>query len=135
AQLQRGLKIYQQVCSACHSLDMVAFRNLEDLGYEEGQVRAIAAGYQIQDGPDDQGEMFERAGKPSDYFPSPYANVEQAAASHGGAAPPDLSLIAKARGIERGFPQFVFDFFTQYAEGGPDYIYSLLTGYEDAPAD
>lgn len=133
AQLQRGLKIYQQVCSACHSLDMVAFRNLEDLGYSEAQVRTIAAGYQIQDGPDDQGEMFERAGKPSDYFPSPYANVEQAAASHGGAAPPDLSLIAKARGIERGFPQFVFDFFTQYAEGGPDYIYSLLTGYEDAP--
>src|SRR3990170_5809322 len=72
---------------------------------------------------------------PSDYFPSPFPNKEAAAAANNGAAPPDFSLIAKARGVERGFPLFVFDIFTQYAEGGPDYIHALLTGYEEeAPA-
>lgn len=130
-QLQRGFKIYREVCSSCHSLDLVAFRNLEDLGYSEAQVRAIAAEYEVEDGPDDTGEMFMRPAKPSDYFPAPFANPEQAAASNNGAAPPDFSLIAKARGAERGFPTFVFDIFTQYAEGGPDYIYALLTGYEE----
>jgi ubiquinol-cytochrome c reductase cytochrome c1 subunit len=134
AQLQRGLKVYKEVCSACHSMRLVAFRDLADLGYDDGQVKALAAEYTVQDGPNTDGEMFERPGRPSDRFPSPFPNVEAAAAANNGAAPPDFSLLAKARGIERGFPTFVFDVFTQYAEGGPDYIYSLLTGYEDAPA-
>src|SRR5690606_30839156 len=81
------------------------------------------------------GDMFERPGKPSDYFPAPFANPEQAAASNNGAAPPDLSLIAKARAVERGFPTFLFDVFTQYAEAGPDYIHALLTGYGEDPGE
>lgn len=132
-QLQRGFKIYREVCSACHSLDLVAFRNLEDLGYTEDQVRAIAAEYEVQDGPDEAGDMFTRPAKPSDHFPAPFANPEQAAASNNGAVPPDFSLLAKARAVERGFPTFVFDIFTQYAEGGVDYIHALLTGYQDPP--
>lgn len=132
-QLQRGLQVYKEVCSACHSLNLVAFRNLEDLGYSEAQVKGFASEYQIHDGPNDQGQMFDRPGKPSDYFPSPFPNVEAAAAANGGAAPPDLSLIAKARGVERGFPRFIFDIFTQYSEGGPDYIHALLTGFNEKP--
>ena len=134
-QLQRGLKVYTEVCSACHSMSLVSFRTLEGLGYSEAQVKAFAANYEVQDGPNGDGEMFARKAVPSDYFPSPYANHEAAAASNNGAAPPDMSLLAKARGITRGFPQFVFDIFTQYQEGGADYIYSLLTGYdEEKPA-
>lgn len=133
AQLQRGLKIYKEVCSACHSMKLVPFRTLEDLGYSEEQVKAFAAEYEVQDGPNGDGEMFTRKAVPSDYFPSPFPNDEAAAAANGGAAPPDMSLLAKARGVERGFPTFVFDIFTQYQEGGPDYIYSLLTGYQEAP--
>ncbi len=133
AQLQRGLKIYKEVCSACHSMKRVAFRNLEDLGYSEEQVKAFAAEYEVQDGPNAEGEMFTRKGKPSDYFPSPFPNTEAAAAANNGAAPPDFSLIAKARATERGFPQFLIDPFTGYAENGPDYIYGLLTGYGQTP--
>jgi ubiquinol-cytochrome c reductase cytochrome c1 subunit len=133
AQLQRGLKVYKEVCSACHSMKLVAFRTLSDLGYSEAQVKAFAAGYTVPDGPNDAGEMFERPGIPSDYFPSPYPNDKAAAASNGGAVPPDMSLLAKARGIERGFPQFVIDIFTQYATGGPDYIHGLITGYDQQP--
>ena len=132
-QLQRGLKVYREACAACHGLERVAFRTLSDLGYSEAQVRALAAEFEIQDGPDSSGEMFTRAGIPSDHFTSPFANPEAAAAANNGAAPPDLSLIAKARAVERGFPTFVFDIFTQYAESGPDYIVSLLEGYQDAP--
>lgn len=134
AQLQRGLKVYKEVCSACHSMHMVAFRSLEELGYSEAQVKAFAAEYEVQDGPNGDGEMFTRKAVPSDYFPSPFANEEAAAAANNGAAPPDFSLLAKARGVERGFPTFLIDIFTQYQEGGPDYIYSLLTGYQEAPA-
>jgi ubiquinol-cytochrome c reductase cytochrome c1 subunit len=133
AQLQRGLKIYKEVCSACHSMKLVAFRTLEDLGYNEEQVKAFAAEYEVQDGPNDAGDMFTRKGIPADYFPSPFANEQAAAASNNGAAPPDFSLIAKARGVGRGFPTFIFDIFTQYAESGPDYIYSLITGYDETP--
>ncbi len=132
-QLQRGFKVYREVCSACHSMNLVTFRTLEHLGYSEAQVRAIAADYTISDGPNADGDMFERPALPSDHFPSPYPNAEAAAASNGGAAPPDFSLIAKARAVERGFPTFVFDIFTQYAESGPDYIHALLTGYELEP--
>ncbi|MEO5759286.1 MAG: cytochrome c1 [Mesorhizobium sp.] len=133
AQLQRGLKVYKEVCSACHSMNLVAFRTLSDLGYSEAQVKSFAAEYTIHDGPNDAGDMFDRPGKPSDHFPAPFANEEAAAASNGGAAPPDMSLLAKARGVERGFPQFVFDIFTQYDSGGPDYIHSLLTGFDQTP--
>lgn len=132
-QLQRGLKVYKEVCAACHSMHLVAFRTLEELGYSEAQVKTLAAEYTVQDGPNDDGDMFERPGIPSDYFPSPFPNVQAAAANNGGAAPPDFSLLAKARGVERGFPTFVFDVFTQYAQGGPDYIHSLLTGYGKEP--
>jgi ubiquinol-cytochrome c reductase cytochrome c1 subunit len=133
AQLQRGLKVYKEVCSACHSLNLVAFRSLEDLGYSEAQVKAFAAEYQIHDGPNDDGEMFDRPGKPSDHFPSPFPNEQAAAAANGGAAPPDLSLIAKAREVQRGFPRFIFDIFTQYEEGGPDYIHAFVTGFGQKP--
>ena len=132
-QLQRGFKVYREVCAACHSMERVAFRNLEDLGYSEDQIRTIAAEYEIQDGPDTNGDMFTRPGTGSDYFPSPFPNPEAAAAANGGAVPPDFSLIAKARYVERGFPTFIFDIFTMYAESGPDYLYSLLTGYQDPP--
>ena len=132
-QLQRGLKVYKESCAACHSMNLVAFRTLEGLGYSEGQVRALAAEYEVQDGPNADGEMFMRPALPSDHFPAPFPNEEAAAASNNGAAPPDFSLIAKARGVERGFPTFVFDVFTQYAEGGPDYIHALLTGYGEEP--
>jgi len=133
AQLQRGLQIYKEVCSACHSMKLVPFRMLGELGYTEEQVKAFAAQYTVTDGPNGDGEMYERPAVPSDYFPSPFPNAAAAAAANNGAAPPDFSLIAKARGVERGFPTFIFDIFTQYQEGGPDYIYNLLTGYVEAP--
>lgn len=116
AALQRGLQVYQNVCQACHGLDFVAFRTLDALGYSEDEVKAIAANYTVSDGPDEFGDMFERPGRPSDKVPGPYANVEAAAAANGGKAPPDLSLISKAR------------------MNGDDYLYSLLVGYEEAPA-
>lgn len=117
AELQRGFQIYKEVCAACHSLDRVAFRNLADLGFSEAEVKALAAAYEVEDGPNDEAEMFMRPARASDYFPSPFANIEEARLANNGAAPPDLSLMAKAR------------------VDGPNYIYSLLTGYEDAPAE
>ncbi|MDY8109624.1 cytochrome c1 [Fulvimarina sp. 2208YS6-2-32] len=131
AQLQRGYKVYREVCSACHSMNLVAFRNLEALGFSSEQIDTHAAEFTVQDGPNDQGEMFERPATASDYMPAPYPNPAAAAVANNGAVPPDLSLIAKARAVERGFPTFVFDIFTQYAESGPDYIHALLTGYEE----
>lgn len=117
AQLQRGFQVYREVCAACHSLDYVAFRNFEEIGYSREQVKALAAEYTITDGPDDMGEMFDRPGKPSDYIPAPFPNPEAAKAANGGAYPPNLSLIVKAR------------------PGHEDYLYSLLVGYQDPPAD
>jgi ubiquinol-cytochrome c reductase cytochrome b/c1 subunit len=134
--LQRGLKVYKEVCSACHALSYIAFRNLADPGgpgYSAAQVAALAAEYKIQDGPNDQGEMFERPGRPADHFPSPFPNEQTARAANGGALPPDLSLITKARSYERGFPRFLFDFFTQFQEQGPNYVVALLQGFEDKP--
>jgi ubiquinol-cytochrome c reductase cytochrome c1 subunit len=96
-------------------------------------VKAFAAEFEVQDGPNAAGEMFTRKAGLADKFPSTYPNTEAAAAANNGAAPPDFSLIAKARGVERGFPLFVWDIFTQYAEGGPDYVYNLLTGYDQTP--
>jgi ubiquinol-cytochrome c reductase cytochrome c1 subunit len=135
AQLQRGLKVYTNVCSACHSMNLVSFRNLEALGYSEAQVKGFAASHQVQDGPNDQGEMFERPGKPNDYFPSPFPNEAAAAYANGGAAPPDFSTLAQARAVKSGFPTFIFDIFTMYTTKGPDYIHALLTGYQDPPKD
>jgi ubiquinol-cytochrome c reductase cytochrome b/c1 subunit len=135
-QLQRGFKVYREVCSACHGLKLVAFRSLAQPGgpgFTEPQVKTVAAEYQINDGPNDRGEMFQRPGRLSDYFPSPDPNEQAARARFNGALPPDLSVIAKARSYETGFPRFIFDAFTQYQEGGVDYIYAYLTGYTDPP--
>jgi ubiquinol-cytochrome c reductase cytochrome c1 subunit len=137
AQLQRGYQVYKEVCANCHSMKLVAFRNLGDEGgpaFSEAEVKALAAGYQIGDGPNQDGDMFERPGKPSDRFPSPFANEQAAAVANGGAVPPDFSMIAKARGAPRGLFWALVDFFTQYQEGGPDYIHALMTGFSDPPA-
>lgn len=131
AQLQRGFEVYQKVCSACHSLNLVAFRDLaspDGPAFSESQVKALAASYKIKDGPNDSGDMFERPGRPADHFPSPFPN-EQAAAAAFGTAPPDMSDLAKARTYPRPFPLFIFDAFTQYQEQGPDYIVGILNGY------
>jgi cytochrome c1 len=123
--LQRGFQVYKEVCSACHSLDHIAFRNLGDAGgpgYSEGQVKAITLGYKIPADPDDKGNIFDdkgvrmtRAATAADYFPSPFPNDEAARANNGGALPPDLSMIVKAR------------------EGGAHYVYSILTGFHMTP--
>ena len=111
--LKRGLHVYRQVCANCHSLDLIAFRNLSALGLSPDEVQAIAGEYEVEDGPDDEGEMFMRPAKASDYFVPPFPNEQAARASNNGAYPPDVSLIVKAR------------------KGGADYIYGLLTGYEE----
>lgn len=116
AALQKGFQVYKQVCSACHSLKRIHFRNLAALGYSEAEIKAIAAEYEVTDGPNDLGEMFTRKATPADAIPGPYANDQAARAANNGALPPDLSLVVKAR------------------QGGPDYIYALLTGYENPPA-
>jgi ubiquinol-cytochrome c reductase cytochrome b/c1 subunit len=134
--LQRGLKVYKEVCSNCHGLSYIAFRNLADAGgpgYSTAQAAAFASDYKIKDGPNDQGDMFDRPGRTADYFPSPFPNEQAARAVNGGAAPPDLSLITKARSYERGFPFFIFDFFTQFQEQGPNYVAAILQGFEDKP--
>jgi ubiquinol-cytochrome c reductase cytochrome c1 subunit len=116
ASAQRGFQIYKEVCANCHAMHLLSYRNLRALGLTEAQVAAIAATVQIQDGPNDEGQMFERPGRPSDRFRSPFPNPQAARAANNGALPPDLSVIAKAR------------------EGGAPYIYALLTGYGDPPA-
>jgi ubiquinol-cytochrome c reductase cytochrome c1 subunit len=136
AQLQRGFQVYKEVCSNCHSMKRVAFRHLEQEGgphFTDDQVKALAATYKIADGPNDAGDMFERPGRPYDTLPSPFPNSQAAKAANGGAEPPDLSLIAKARAAHRGPFFTVLDFFTQYQEAGPDYIHALLTGFRDPP--
>jgi cytochrome c1 len=132
AQLQRGFKVYREVCQVCHGLKLIAFRNLSALGYSEAQVKAIAAEYKVQDGPNDAGDMFEREGRPADLFPPPWPNENAARARYNG-VPPDFSVLAKARTYERGFPWFILDMFTQYQEHGVDYIHALMTGYEESP--
>ena len=117
--LQRGYQVYTEVCSSCHSMKYVSYRNLAEKGgpeFTEAQVKAIAASFEVKDGPNADGEMFTRPGKLSDKFVMPYENVKAAQAANGGAYPPDMSVLVKARG------------------GGVDYIYSLLQGYEDPPA-
>ena len=136
-QLQRGLKVYREVCQVCHGLTLLSFRNLAEPGgpgFTPAQAAAIAAEYQVKGEPDDQGEVKDRPGRLADRFPPPFPN-EQAARARYNAVPPDMSVIAKARGYERGFPWWVLDMVTQYQEHGVDYIVALLAGYEDkAPA-
>ncbi|MGQ4273324.1 cytochrome c1 [Terrihabitans sp. B22-R8] len=136
AQIQRGFQVYREVCASCHAMSLVSFRNLMEEGgpqFTEGQVRALAAEYKVMDGPDDSGEMFERPARPSDRFPSPFPNEAAARSANGGAYPPDFSLLAKARGYERGFPWVIWDLITQYQEHGVDYIHSLMTAYGHEP--
>lgn len=137
AQLQRGFKVYKEVCAACHSMNLMKYRNLSDKGgpmFSKEQVKAIAAEYKVKDGPNDAGEMFERPGLPTDKFVAPFPNVKAAAAANNGKAPPDLSVMAKARTVERGFPLFIADMFTGKSnELGVDYIHAVLTGYKEAP--
>lgn len=116
ASIRRGFQVYRQVCAACHSVNKVTFRSLVGVTHTEEQMKKIAESYEIEDGPNDQGEMFERPGKLSDSIPGPYKNEEQARAANNGAYPPDLSLMVKAR------------------HGGIDYLVALLTGYVEAPA-
>ena len=115
AALQRGFQVYKEVCSACHAVKHLYYRDLAELGYSEDSIKGIAAQVQVTDGPNEQGEMFQRPGRPSDPIARPFANDQAARAANNGALPPDLSLITKAR------------------EGGSDYIYALLTGFKDAP--
>jgi ubiquinol-cytochrome c reductase cytochrome c1 subunit len=115
ASAQRGFLVYKQVCAACHGLRQLAYRNLEGIGLSEAEIRAVAAEVQVMDGPNDEGEMFERPGRPSDRFKSPFANEKAARAANGGAYPVDLSLIVKARA------------------NGADYLHALLTGYREQP--
>jgi len=134
AQLQRGFKIYREVCSSCHSMNLLSIGSLADPGgpgFTEAQAAQIASEYKISD-LDDKGQPTERAGRPADHFPAPFPNALAAAAANG-VAPPDMSTLAKARGYTRGFPLFLFDVVTQYQEQGPDYIAALLKGYEDPP--
>ena len=119
ASLQRGFQVYKEVCSSCHSMQYLSYRNLGESGgpeFSEIEVKAIAATVEIVDGPDSQGEMFTRPGRPSDKFKSPYPNTNASIAANGGAYPPDMSVLVKAR------------------PGGSNYIYSVLMGYEDPPS-
>jgi ubiquinol-cytochrome c reductase cytochrome c1 subunit len=113
--LRRGYQVYMEVCSFCHGVEFIAFRNLTEIGLTEDEAKAAAEAVQIEDGPDDNGLMFMRPGRLSDRMPSPFPNEAAARASNGGALPPDLSLITKARPF------------------GPDYLFALLTGFEDPP--
>ena len=135
-QLQRGFQVFRESCASCHSAHLLAFRNLGEPGgpgFTEGQVKALAAEYEVADPTVDGGV---RPAVPADRWPSPFANDQEARDANGGALPPDLSVIAKARGISDPFPWWIANYFTGYSEGGPDYIHALLTGYHDeAPAD
>ena len=119
ASLQRGYQVYIEVCAACHSMKYLSYRNLSEPGgpeFTEAQAKAIASNFEVIDGPNSDGEMYERPAKLSDKFVMPYANEEEAKSANGGAYPPDMSVLVKAR------------------KGGADYIYSLLLGYEDPPS-
>ncbi len=128
-QLQRGYKVYKEVCANCHAMKLVSFRNLAEEGgpgFTAEQVKALAATFTMKDGPGEDGEMFDRPGLPSDRFPSPFPNEQAARVANGGALPPDLSLIAKARPGWHGTFNQLFN-----GIGGPEYVYSVLTGYEE----
>ena len=145
AQLQRGFQVYKEVCSNCHGLDRLAFRNLVQPGgpeFPEESVKQLAAEWpnKITDGPNDEGKMFERPPLLSDPIRGPYHNEKEARAAQNGALPPDLSLIARARGVERNPSWWIHPFLMlgdvvqSYQEGGADYLYALLTGFTDPPS-
>lgn len=115
-ELQRGFQVYKEVCSVCHSLKRVRFRDLKGIGFKEAEVKAIASGYEVTDGPNAEGQPFQRKALPSDAIPSPFPNDNAARTANNGALPPDLSLITKAR------------------EGGADYVHALMNGYGQPPA-
>ena len=118
ASLQRGYQVYTEVCAACHSMKYLSYRNLSEAGGPEfsvEQAKIIASQFELTDGPNSDGEMFTRVARLSDNFVGPYENIQAATAANGGAYPPDMSVLVKAR------------------KGGADYIYSLLLGYEEAP--
>ena len=120
ASLQRGYQVYTEVCASCHSIKLLSYRNLAEEGgpeFSEDQVKAIASNFEVTDGPNNDGEMFTRPAKLSDKFVKPYQNIEEAKASNGGAYPPDMSVLVKAR------------------SRGADYIYSLLLGYDEPPSN
>ncbi len=117
ASLQRGFQVYAQACHSCHSLNFIAFRHLQDIGFPPEQIEAVAAEYEVEDGPDDVGDMFMRPARAADYMPPPFPNEMAARAANAGALPPDLSLIVRGR------------------PGGADYLYALMTGYSDEPPE
>lgn len=117
AQLQRGYQVYAEVCHSCHALSFMAFRNLKQIGFTDDQVAQLAAQFEVQDGPNDEGDMFTRPARASDHMPSPFPNEKAARFANNGAYPPDQSLIVEAR------------------KGGADYIHGLLTGYRDPPPE
>ncbi|MEM6491664.1 MAG: cytochrome c1 [Pseudomonadota bacterium] len=117
AQLQRGFQVYREICSGCHGLDHIAFRNLSGLGYTADEIKALAEEYEVEDGPNEDGEMFFRPALPSDRFPNPWLNEQEARVANNGAYPVNLALITDARA------------------GGPQYVYSILTEYQDDPPD
>ena len=133
--LQRGLQVYKEVCSTCHGMELVSFRQLSELGYNNDEIKSFAKEFTILDGPNKDAEIFERAAVPSDYIPAPYINEEAAREANGGAYPLDLSLIVKSRAVGRHnlVENFIDALTAQGAASGADYIYALLTGYVDPP--
>lgn len=132
-QLQRGFQVFREVCSSCHSARLLAFRNLSEEGgpgYSEEQVKLLASEYIVVDPDTLDGE---RSAISSDHWPAPFASEQDARDANNGALPPDFSVLAKARGISQKFPYWAINYFTAYQEGGPDYIYNLLTNYAEAP--
>ncbi len=132
-QLQRGFQVFREVCSSCHSANLLAFRNLSEQGgphYSEEQVKALAATYTVADPEAADGE---RPGIAADRWPAPFATDQDARDANNGALPPDFSVIAKARSVAKPGLGWVMNYFTAYQEGGPDYIYNLLTNYAEAP--
>jgi cytochrome c1 len=142
AQLQRGFKVYVEACARCHGIKRIAFRNLAEAdgpGFPEAGVKALAAKYQVDAEPNEQGKVVKRPAILADYIPPPFKNEQEARATLNGALPPDLSLIAKARGAESNAPFYMVplnmlrDIVAGYQEGGADYVYAYLTGYTPPP--
>ena len=135
ASAQRGLQVFIEVCHACHGLSLIKFRSLEKIGYNEEEIKALAAGYTVNDGISDDGSLAQRAGKPEDSFPEPFVNEDEARAANNGTLPPDLSLIVDARAQGRGnfFLNLKDALLAQDNASGADYLYALMTGYSDPP--
>jgi ubiquinol-cytochrome c reductase cytochrome c1 subunit len=144
AQLQRGYQVYSEVCANCHELRRIHYRNLAQPGgpaFPKDAVAALAASVEVEDGPDDQGKMFQRPGRLSDRLPQRYKNEQEARSIHNGAYPPDLSLMVRARNVETTAPWYIHPFLmlkdiaTANQDGGADYVRALLTGYKDPPGN